>query len=104
MAHYLVSARAKAGRLDELEDELRRGAFADLQPFGREVNRCLSAARVAEDGMSTWEEEDYCRPPLVQERAAVLDDYFDEIAVERVEQGKGWARIEGLPRLFPQAT
>jgi hypothetical protein len=35
-------------------------------------------------------EEDYCSPPLVQERAAVLDLYFDEITVERVDAGTGW--------------
>jgi hypothetical protein len=48
-----------------------------------------------------WEEEDYCRPPLAQERAAVLDDYFDKLQVEPVREGEGWLRIEGLERLFP---
>jgi hypothetical protein len=27
-------------------------------------------------------EEDYCSPPLAQQRAAVLDTYFDDITVE----------------------
>jgi hypothetical protein len=53
------------------------------------------------DGTAVWEEEDYCRPPLAEERAAVLDHYFDGIAVERVERGAGWRRIADLPRLFP---
>jgi hypothetical protein len=36
---------------------------------------------------------------LAEERAAVLDNYFDEIGVERVDAGEGWKRIEALPRL-----
>jgi len=48
-----------------------------------------------------WEEEDYCRPPLAQERAAVLDRYFEALAVEAVAEGTGWQRIAELPPLFP---
>jgi hypothetical protein len=48
-----------------------------------------------------WEEEDYCEPPLAQERAAVLDRYFEELSVEPVFQGTGWALIQDLPALFP---
>ena len=51
------------------------------------------------DGIATWEEEDYCSPPLAEERAAVLDNYFDQISVERVDAGEGWKRIEALPKL-----
>jgi len=47
-----------------------------------------------------WEEEDYCRPPLAQEREAVLDRYFDQISVEAVAEGTGWALIEPFPALF----
>lgn len=54
-----------------------------------------------ERGVAVWEEEDYCTPPLAQERAAVLDRYFDDLAVESVRPGAGWERIEELPRLFP---
>jgi hypothetical protein len=31
--------------------------------------------------------------------AAVLDEYFSDITVERVEPGQGWRRIEALPPL-----
>jgi hypothetical protein len=34
------------------------------------------------------------------ERAAVPDDYFADLAVERVEKGEGWKRLEELPRLW----
>ena len=53
-------------------------------------------------GMATWEEEDYCHPPLAQERAAVLDRYFRELAVRPVSTGSGWEEIKALPPLFPE--
>jgi hypothetical protein len=40
------------------------------------------ARRIRKDGVAVWEEEDYCRTPLVQERAAVLDNYFHDLRVE----------------------
>ena len=49
-----------------------------------------------------WEEEDYCSPPLAQERAAVLDEYFDNLRVTSVEKNEGWAQIRDLPALFPE--
>jgi hypothetical protein len=39
---------------------------------------------------------------LAEERAAVLDKYFDEISVEPVEAGQGWKRIDALPKLNPR--
>ena len=41
------------------------------------------------DGVAVWEEEDYCDPPLAQEREAVLDDYFGDLRVEAVKEGGG---------------
>jgi hypothetical protein len=98
--HYLVRARAKPAKLDELAERLAADAFVDLEPFGRALTKSLRGARVEGDGV-VWEEEDYCSPPLAQERAAVLDAYFDGIAVEPVAKGEGWGRIKELPHLFP---
>jgi hypothetical protein len=43
------------------------------------------------------------RPPLAQEREAVLvDTYFRDLKVEPVQEGDGWEKIEDLPRLFPE--
>jgi hypothetical protein len=36
---------------------------------------------------------------LAEERAAVLDLYFDEITVEPVNAGEGWKQIQALPKL-----
>ena len=103
MAHYLVRARPKSARVGELGERLAADAFIDLEPFGRALTRGLRGARVQGDH-AVWEEEDYCAPPLAEERAAVLDTYFEAITVEPVAAGEGWRRIEALPRLFPNLS
>lgn len=101
MAYYLVTAVPRKARLGELKQRLARDEFSKLRPFGGALTKSLRDARRLPDGLAMWEEEDYCRPPLAQERAAVLDDYFDKLQVEPVREGEGWLRIEGLERLFP---
>jgi hypothetical protein len=101
MAHYLVRANPKAHRIARLASQLEADAFIDLEPFGRALTRSLRDARVDQEGGAIWEEEDYCSPPLAEERDAVLDDYFHGIEVEPVPEGEGWRRIEALPHLFP---
>jgi hypothetical protein len=97
MAHYIVRAKPKRDRLGELHQRLREDAFINLRPFGKALTHSLNEARLQSDGTVIWEEEDYCSPPLAQERAAVLDTYFDDITVEPVNAGEGWKRIEALP-------
>ncbi len=99
MVHYLVPAKPKPERLAELHQRLEESAFIGLRPFGKALTHSLNNARTDSDGIAIWEEEDYCSPPLAQERAAVLDLYFDAITVEKVDAGEGWARVENLPRL-----
>jgi hypothetical protein len=31
-----------------------------------------------------------------------LDEFFDELEIRPVQEGKGWEKIQGLPRLFPE--
>jgi hypothetical protein len=102
MAYYLVTARPVAARIEDLETRLGERAFMELSPFGPALSSSLERARRLPDGTAVWEEEDYCRPPLAQERAAVLDHYFEGISVEPVEPGQGWQQISGLPPLFPE--
>ena len=102
MAHYLVTAKPKGDRLGDLLDNLRKNAYASMRPFGKTLTHSLRNARLREDGYVTWEEEDYCVPPLAQERAAALDEFFDELSVAPVKEGSAWKEIEGLPLLFPE--
>ena len=99
MAHYIVRAKPKPERLAELNRRLHEKAFINLRPFGKALTHSLNNAKIDSNGTAVWEEEDYCSPPLAQERAAVLDAYFDEITVEPVKAGEGWARIEDLPKM-----
>lgn len=99
MAYYLVRAKPKPERLGELSRQLEQNAFVGLRPFGKALAHSLENARTESDGTAIWEEEDYCSPPLAEERAAVLDLYFDEITVEPVKGGEGWKQIHALPKL-----
>lgn len=102
MAHYLVTATPREDLLAELSERLERDEFLSLRPFGRALTDSLRRVRRLPDGKAMWEEEDYCRPPLAQEREAVLDRYFEGISVEPVVEGTGWALIEALPAMFPE--
>ncbi len=101
MAFYLVSAVPKHGLMEELAERLAADAFLELKPFGRSLTHALCNARLRRDGVAVWEEEDYCTPPLAQERAAVLDAYFQDLRTESVGEGLGWKKIASLPPLFP---
>jgi hypothetical protein len=101
MAYYLVTATPRDDLLAELSERLGRDEFAALRPFGRALTTSLRRARRLPNGKAMWEEEDYCRPPLAQERQAVLDRYFDQISVEPVVKGSGWALIDAFPAMFP---
>lgn len=101
MAFYLVRGTPKDDQaLAELAGKLDEDAFTHLRPYGRALSFSLRNARRAEGGQLVWEEEDYCSPPLAEEREAVLDDYFENLDWERVAQGDGWRKIEELPRAF----
>src|SRR5581483_11492102 len=82
MAYYLFRAKPKPELMGEISRQLRQKAFVSLRPVGKALTHSLENARRESDGTAIWEEEDYCSPPLAEERAAVLDLYFDEITVE----------------------
>ena len=104
MAYYLVKAKYHKDLLDELRTRLDSGEINKMRPFGTALQYSLDNARLDPQGecWTVWEEEDYCSPPLAQERAAVLDTYFTSLRVEQVTQGKGWASIESLPKLWSE--
>lgn len=71
-----------------------------MQPFGRSLEYSLRNARIREGGGDAVWEEDYCSPPLAQEREAVLDNYFERIETRKVEQGEGWKQVSKLPSMW----
>ena len=102
MAYYLVQAKPIDTLLAELRQRLNSGEIKIMKPFGQALQYGLDNARLQENGIAIWEEEDYCVPPLAQERAAILDTYFADLHVEKVNQTEGWQRIEPIPRLWRQ--
>lgn len=100
MSFYLVRAEVKKDKLNELTEKLMSEEFKDLQPFGRALNFSLKNAKIVDDKILAWEEEDHCSPPLAQEKEAVLNKYFDNIKIELVLKGEGWKKINHLPAMF----
>ncbi len=100
MAYYLVQAKPILESAEELHKLLDHGEIRHMRPFGQALHYSLENARLQENGFAVWEEEDYCAPPLAQERAAVLNHFFQELSVERVEKGTGWKQITHLPPLW----
>jgi len=103
MAFYLVKARPRMDLLESLQSELNSGKISKMRPFGRSLQYSLENARIdTEDrDFASWVEEDYCSPPLAMEREAVLDQYFNDITVEKVKSEKdAWNRIDDKPRLW----
>ena len=100
MAYYLVKAKAVKDKLTELRSRLDSEEILGMRPFGQSLDYSLKNARLDPDGWAVWEEEDYCRPPLAMERAAILDTYFTDLSVEKVDRDTGWQRIEQLPNLW----
>jgi hypothetical protein len=99
MSHWLVRAKPRIESLPRLRLRLDSGRVRGLRPFGKSLDESLRRARAAA-GVALWEEEDDCDPPLAEERAAVLDEHFEDIAVEAVQPGEAWRRIESLPSLW----
>jgi hypothetical protein len=104
MAHYLVTAKPKSNLMKELLGNLRNDAYASMRPFGKALTHSLRNARLREDGYAIWEEEDYCSPPLAEEKAAALDEFFEQLSVAPVRAGAGWEEINQLPPLFPELS
>jgi hypothetical protein len=101
MVFWLVTAKPRVERLSELRRRLDSREISRMRPFGRSLENGLVNAKLREDGSALWEEEDYCVPPLAQERAAVLDYYFDNITVEDIgDPGQGWEKLTNLPSLW----
>ena len=103
MTFYLVRAKPKKERLETLKEELNSDKISKMQPFGKALQYSLENARIDDENRdyALWVEEDYCSPPLAMEREGVLDQYFNDISVERVESEKAaWDSINDKPRLW----
>ena len=101
MAYYLVEGKVNPKTEEDLKHKIEKQTFSSLKPFGKALSFGLENARTGRSGVWLWEEEDYCNPPLKQEREAVFDRYFEAVKTEKVAEGEGWKKIKNLPRVFP---
>ena len=100
MAYYLVRAIPDQKKLDELRKRIDAGEIEVMRPFGTALDYSLRNARMENEAVAVWEEEDYCSPPLAMEREAVIDHYFTGLSVVKVSLGEGWAQIAELPSMW----
>jgi hypothetical protein len=103
MAFYLVRARPRKEILENLQHELNSGKISKMRPFGRALQYSLENARIDTENSdyALWVEEDYCSPPLAMERESVLDQYFNDIDIQRVEsEEETWNKIKDKPLLW----
>ena len=98
MALYMVKARPRKELLENLQKDLSSGKILKMRPFGSALQYSLENARIDDNenpDYAIWVEEDYCSPPLAMERESVLDQYFNDIEVSRVEsEEEGWNMIK----------
>lgn len=103
MAFYIVRAKPKKELLENLHQELNSGKISRMRPFGQALQHSLENARIDTENRdyAIWVEEDYCSPPLAMERESVLDRYFGDISVERVElEEEAWSSINDKPQIW----
>ena len=99
----MVKARPKKEILKNLQKDLNSGKISNMRPFGHALQYSLENARIDNENpdYAIWIEEDYCSPPLAMERESVLDQYFNDIEVLRVEsEEEGWKMIREKPSLW----
>ncbi|MFL6367418.1 MAG: hypothetical protein ACJ72T_02570 [Nitrososphaeraceae archaeon] len=99
----MVKASPKKELLENLQKDLSVGKISKMRPFGQALQYSLENARIDNENpdYAIWVEEDYCSPPLAMERESVLDHYFNDIAVQRVESEEdAWNTINDKPRLW----
>ena len=83
---YRVTARFRTDMAGDLLRRLDDGSIAAQRPDGQEIVDSLRRAVVTGSGEVQWSEMCFCDPPLAHERATVLDDYFESVAVDPIAQ------------------
>jgi hypothetical protein len=85
---YLVTARPKNRKQEELSAAIESGALGQGSIAGDEYLRNMAAARELDDGRVQWVEVCYCPVPLQEERE-YWEEYFH---VEKVQDAHARSR------------
>ena len=78
---YLVRARVKPGREDDLVQAIERETLGQGSVAEGEYLRNMNEARLCNDQMVRWVEVCYCPTPLLEERP-YWEEYFDLTKVQ----------------------
>jgi hypothetical protein len=78
---YLVTARVKPGREEELLEAIETGVLGRGSVAGGEYLRNMSEARLRDDGVVKWVEVCFCGVPLEEERP-YWEKYFELVRVQ----------------------
>jgi hypothetical protein len=78
---YLVTAKVKAGRAEDLDRAIEDGTLGQGSIAGDEYLRNMKDARLHADGRIQWVEVCYCLTPLAEERP-YWEAYFDLLKVQ----------------------
>lgn len=77
---YLVKARLKPGRDEDLAEAIEDSTLGEGSIAGGEYLRNMAEARESEDGTIRWVEVCYCPSPLLEERP-YWEEYFELLRV-----------------------
>jgi len=89
---YLVTARVRSGKDDELKQAIADGTLGRGSAAGDEYIRTMEAARQFADGRVKWVETCFCSTPLLEER-----DYWEEyFHLDRVQDAHARSRCRDL--------
>jgi hypothetical protein len=89
---YLVTARVKLGKQEDLADAIDAGTLGAGSVAGGEYLRNMQTARQLDDGRVQWVEVCYCPSPLLEER-----DYWEEyFHLDRVQDAHTRSRCRDL--------
>ena len=96
---YLVTARVKSGKADELREAIADGTLGRGSVAGDEYIRNMEAAREFENGRVQWVETCFCPTPLLEERV-YWEEYFQ---LDRVQDAHARSRCRDLNGQEPWA-
>lgn len=78
---YLVTARVKPGKEQQLLEAIERGTLGAGSVAGDEYLRNMQDARLVDDGKIKWIEVCFCDVPLDEERP-YWEEYFELVRVQ----------------------
>jgi hypothetical protein len=81
LMRYLVKARVKPGREEDLLDAIRDRSLGRGSIAGDEYLRNMEQARLDRDGTARWVEVCFCPTPLAEERP-YWEQYFELPAIK----------------------